>query len=91
MKISDYILYFVKRIMNIGIFLEKIFRVVKFKDSVFAWVIYRKDVEQVNNFRTVFYDDSFHMALHKTWAVFMMILLTWHYIKQERYLHNSNS
>ena len=53
-KISDYILYFVKRIMNIGIFLEKIFRVVKFKDSVFAWVIYRKDVEQVNNFRTVF-------------------------------------
>ena len=49
-------------------FLEK--RVVKFKDSVFAWVIYRKDVEQVNNFRTVFYDDSFHMALHKTWTVF---------------------
>ena len=64
---------------------------VKFKDSVFAWVIYRKDVKQVNNFRAVFYDDSFHMALHKTWAVFMMILLTWHYIKQERYLHNSNS
>ena len=50
--------------------MEKIFRVVKFKDSVFAWVIYRKDVEQVNNFRTVFYDDSFHMALHKTRTVF---------------------
>ena len=60
---------------------------VKFKDSVFAWVIYRKDVEQVNNFRavffmmilftwhyikhgTVFYDDSFDMALHKTRTVF---------------------
>ena len=67
-------------------FFGKIFRVVKFKDSVCAWVIYRKDVEQVNNFRTVFmmilftwhyikhgavfYDDSFDMALHKTRTVF---------------------
>ena len=63
-------MYFVKRIMNIGIFWKKFLEWLSLKILFFAWVIYRKDVEQVNNFRTVFYDDSFHMALHKTWAVF---------------------